>query len=53
MKGINDLQAEYQQQYGPDDYVPPVPWTYWSFRAMVGAGFLMALLAFDALCIWC
>ncbi len=49
VKGINDLQAEYTQQYGADDYVPPLAWTYWGFRAMVGAGFLMALLAFIAL----
>ncbi|CAG0927396.1 cytochrome bd ubiquinol oxidase subunit I [Thermoflexales bacterium] len=49
VKGINDLQAEYTQQYGPDDYAPPLAWNYWSFRAMVGAGFLMALLAFLAL----
>ena len=45
VKGINDLQAEYVQQYGPGDYVPPVFMTYWSFRGMVGAGFLMALIA--------
>jgi cytochrome d ubiquinol oxidase subunit I len=49
VQGINDLQAEYAAQYGPDDYVPPLAWTYWSFRIMVGAGFLMALLAFVAL----
>lgn len=54
VKGINDLQAEYQQQYssqyGPNaDYVPPVAFIYWSFRGMVGAGFLMALLAFVSL----
>jgi cytochrome d ubiquinol oxidase subunit I len=49
VKGINDLQAEYSVQYGPDDYVPPLAWTYWSFRVMVGAGFLMALLALIAL----
>ena len=24
MKGINNLQAEYEQQYGPGNYVPPV-----------------------------
>jgi cytochrome d ubiquinol oxidase subunit I len=46
VKGINDLQAEYEQQYGPDEnYIPPVAITYWSFRAMVGAGFLMLGLA--------
>ncbi len=43
--GINDLQAQYVQEYGPGDYVPPAIWlTYWSFRAMVGSGMLMFLL---------
>jgi len=45
VKGLNQLQAEYQAQYGPGDYLPPVALTYWNFRFMVGAGFLMALLA--------
>ncbi len=45
VKGINELNAIYQQQYGPGDYLPPVPWIYWSFRLMVGAGFLMLFLA--------
>lgn len=46
VKGINDLQAEYQQKYGPGDYVPQPIWlVYWSFRAMVGAGVAMILLA--------
>ncbi len=40
--GLNDLQAQYTQQYGPGDYIPPAIWlTYWSFRAMVGSGVLM------------
>jgi cytochrome d ubiquinol oxidase subunit I len=48
--GINDLQAQYEQQYGPGDYVPPAIWlTYWSFRAMVGAGMLMFVLAIHRL----
>jgi cytochrome d ubiquinol oxidase subunit I len=45
VKGINALQAEYEQQYGPGNYAPPVIVTYWTFRIMVGVGFLMALLA--------
>jgi cytochrome d ubiquinol oxidase subunit I len=45
VEGIRDLQAEYEVTYGPGDYVPPVKWTYWTFRAMVGAGGLMLLLA--------
>jgi cytochrome d ubiquinol oxidase subunit I len=49
VKGIKDLQAEYEQTYGPGNYVPPVAISYWSFRFMVGAGFLMAALALWAL----
>jgi cytochrome d ubiquinol oxidase subunit I len=49
VEGINQLQAQYQQTYGPGNYIPPVAITYWSFRAMVGAGFLMAALALYAL----
>jgi cytochrome d ubiquinol oxidase subunit I len=45
VQGINNLQAKYEHQYGPGDYVPPVALTYWTFRFMVGAGFAMALLA--------
>jgi cytochrome d ubiquinol oxidase subunit I len=41
VEGINDLQAQYEAEFGPGNYVPPVFITYWSFRAMVGAGFLM------------
>jgi cytochrome d ubiquinol oxidase subunit I len=49
VQGIRDLQAEYEAKFGPGDYVPPVKWTYWTFRAMVGAGTLMLLLAAWAL----
>ena len=45
VKGIKNLQEEYAARYGPGDYVPPVMWTYWNFRVMVGAGVLMLLLA--------
>jgi len=44
VKGINQLQAEYEQTFGPGDYVPPVAISYWTFRIMVGAGFLMLAL---------
>jgi cytochrome d ubiquinol oxidase subunit I len=44
VEGINDLQAEYEQRYGPGDYRPVIGITYWSFRLMVGAGILMILL---------
>ena len=49
VKGIRDLQEEYQEKYGPGDYVPPVFISYWTFRIMVGAGFLMLFLLLWAL----
>lgn len=45
VKGIIDLQNEYVAKYGPGYYVPSVFTMYWSFRIMVGLGFLMILLA--------
>ena len=49
VQGIFDIQAAYEQRYGPGNYIPPVAVVYWSFRIMVGAGFLMLLLAIYAL----
>jgi cytochrome d ubiquinol oxidase subunit I len=49
VQGIYNLQTEYQAQYGPGNYIPPVAVIYWSFRIMVGAGFLMLGLAIYAL----
>lgn len=43
LQGVNDLQAQYQERFGPGDYRPNLFVTYWSFRAMIG------LLAFPAL----
>jgi cytochrome d ubiquinol oxidase subunit I len=49
VKGIREIQAESEAKYGPGDYVPPVKWAYWNFRAMAGAGMAMLLLAAWAL----
>ncbi len=49
VKGIKELQAEYEETYGPGDYIPPVAISYWSFRMMVGAGTLMLMTAALAL----
>lgn len=49
VKGIKNLQAEYEQTYGPGNYIPPVAVSYWTFRLMVGAGLAMALLALAGL----
>ena len=44
VRGINDIEREYTARYGPGQYVPVVAVTYWSFRAMIGAGIAMILL---------
>ncbi|HRV60599.1 MAG TPA: cytochrome ubiquinol oxidase subunit I, partial [Solirubrobacterales bacterium] len=43
VKGINNLNAEYQEKYGPGEYAPIVWIAYWSWRVMLGCGFLLAL----------
>ncbi|UFS60765.1 cytochrome ubiquinol oxidase subunit I [Subtercola endophyticus] len=35
VEGINDLQAQYTQLYGPGDYTPIIWVTYWAFRYMI------------------
>ncbi|PPH51050.1 cytochrome ubiquinol oxidase subunit I [Rathayibacter sp. AY1E2] len=40
VEGINDLQAQYTQVYGPGDYTPIIWVTYWSFRWMMALGVL-------------
>jgi len=47
--GINDIQAEYEQTYGPGNYIPPVTLVFWAFRGMVGAGLAMIALGLGAL----
>jgi cytochrome bd ubiquinol oxidase subunit I len=45
VQGIDNLQADAQKLYGPGDYSPIVPVTFWSFRLMIGAGTLAAFAA--------
>jgi len=45
VEGINDLQAQYTQLYGPGDYTPIIWVTYWAFRWMIGLGMLHVLIA--------
>jgi cytochrome d ubiquinol oxidase subunit I len=52
VKGINNIQEEYVQTFGPGNYVPPVAISYWTFRAMVGAGMVMLLLLLFLLFRW-
>jgi cytochrome d ubiquinol oxidase subunit I len=44
--GLNELQQQYTQQYGPGDYIPNVFIQYWSMRIMA---YLASALLFVAL----
>ncbi|GAG12900.1 unnamed protein product, partial [marine sediment metagenome] len=35
VQGINNVQAEYEEEFGEGNYIPNVGVTYWSFRIMV------------------
>ncbi len=48
--GITQVQNAEAARYGPGGYVPVLWVTYWSFRLMVGFGFLM--LAVSAWALW-
>ncbi|QAY74157.1 cytochrome ubiquinol oxidase subunit I [Agromyces protaetiae] len=45
VEGINDLQAQYQELFGPGDYAPILWVTYWAFRWMIGLGLLHVIIA--------
>ena len=49
VKGLLELQSEYENLYGSGNYIPSITTTYWAFRIMVGAGFLMFFIAAFAL----
>jgi cytochrome bd ubiquinol oxidase subunit I len=49
VEGINDIQRAEAAKYGPGDYRPDVPVTYWGFRLMMGFGFIAALVALAGL----
>ena len=49
VEGINDVQAASVEQFGPGDYTPNIPLTYWSFRLMIGFGAIAMLVALWAL----
>jgi cytochrome bd-type quinol oxidase subunit 1 len=45
VQGLNELQTQDEQQYGPGNYIPNVFVQYWSMRVMAYIGSLVALLA--------
>ena len=44
VKGVNELQADAVQKYGPGDHVPLMVVTYWTFRIMMAFGFVMIII---------
>jgi cytochrome d ubiquinol oxidase subunit I len=50
VRGINSLQEEYQETYGPGDYKPNIAVTYWTFRLMMTTGGIA--MAMGALMLW-
>ncbi|MBM3124073.1 MAG: cytochrome ubiquinol oxidase subunit I [Chloroflexi bacterium] len=41
VRGVHEIQMQYEQQYGPGDYIPLMVVTYWTFRIMMAFGFIM------------
>ncbi len=53
VEGLNEVNAQYQKEYGPGDYVPNVFIQYWSMRVMAYLGALVLVLAlWGAWAIW-
>jgi cytochrome bd ubiquinol oxidase subunit I len=46
VRGVYDIQAEYEALYGPGDYIPLMVVTYWTFRFMMTVGLIMMLISF-------
>lgn len=46
LDGMNDIQEQYEEKYGPGDYIPNVTLLFWVFRIMTGAGGVLLLLGF-------
>jgi cytochrome bd ubiquinol oxidase subunit I len=45
VQGINQLQAQEEQDYGPGNYMPDIELMYWSMRVMAYMGVLLFLVA--------
>jgi cytochrome bd ubiquinol oxidase subunit I len=45
VQGMNEVQSQYEQQYGPGNYIPHVRTTYWAMRIMAYLGTLVFLVA--------
>lgn len=45
VEGVENLQKQYEETYGPGNYRPNLLVTYWTFRLMIAMGVLSAILA--------
>jgi len=53
VEGLNEINAQYQQQYGPGNYLPNVFIQYWSMRVMAYVASVILLLAlWGAWAVW-
>jgi len=49
LQGVRNIQSDYENRFGPNDYRPNMFVTYWSFRAMIGLLAIPVLFALAAL----
>jgi cytochrome d ubiquinol oxidase subunit I len=49
LQGVRNIQQDYQQKFGPNDYRPNLFVTYWSFRMMIGLMAIPVLFALTTL----
>jgi cytochrome bd ubiquinol oxidase subunit I len=45
VQGLNEIQKQYERQYGRGDYIPPVRAAYWAMRTMAYLGTLVFFVA--------
>ncbi|ULE32625.1 cytochrome ubiquinol oxidase subunit I [Mycobacterium sp. IDR2000157661] len=50
LEGVEDLQKQHEERFGPGDYRPNLFVTYWAFRAMIGL--LLVPVAFALMALW-
>ena len=52
VEGLNEVNSQYQQEYGPGNYVPNVFVQYWSMRAMAYSAVVIFLVGLWGLWLW-
>ena len=48
VRGVDDLQVEYEDKFGPGDYIPLMVFTYWGFRVMFYSALILFALSLYA-----